>query len=65
MDEKPNVGNGADGVKPEGKPEKDQINLKVKDADGNEVQFKVLAILFFHLFLSTGRRRNTMSSVCC
>jgi hypothetical protein len=42
MDEKPNVGNGAEGVKPEGKPEKDQqINLKVKDADGNEVQFKV------------------------
>jgi hypothetical protein len=42
MDEKPKVGNGAEGVKPEGKPEKDQqINLKVKDADGNEVQFKV------------------------
>lgn len=39
-DTKPNVAAGGDS-KPEGTSDSSQINLKVRDSEGNEVQFKV------------------------
>jgi hypothetical protein len=63
-DAKPNVtGAGTGEAKPESGTESAQINLKVRDADGNEVQFKVREAIVLFYEKQPGQSSDTFLSV--